>query len=1052
MPKDYDDFFAKVALHNKLLSSDQLTLCRTTLRQLEEAGMEKSLALVAVDSDVLPREKAERVIAAINRKIPGKHPPLKEPAAVAAAATAAPPRAGRRQTSEVRGRATTSPKRVSGSAAAVSRPSARATEPRKKSKAPLLLAGAGILVAGTAAFFALNGGGDAKPQPGNVAKNTPPATPDPKPVVPAREPKPPTPAPAESHPPAEPKPAPVLETPQQPPADKERSDMLARLAQKKKDGLRRLEEAKEEVAEDRKTSEAGAAEARNRLKGKPLSFELKAGEKHPSAVIRSYTFTDVEIDSGGKTVSLPWGALTPESIHRAADAVFDPSDAEKQFEKGRFLIANRFWKEARTAFENAVKIDDSLEEKYDSVRDVLDRAITGQGSFQGAASRSGGDALRVVYDFKSDKQLEDFTRKLKLEGTSAILESGEKEEGRADVALLNAFDFHNEIDLDLNVAADAPVVAMLFAGDQGGYEVEFGPSGVLLFRIDPKAAKKEESRKELAKGEKAKQEKGKPAQLRIHVRDRKFKVFVDRVEVLDANDLQPSIEENKIHGVLAFGIEKGKMMIAAPLVVAGRAEPRELDKHFGEIEVLVRRAVDPDLVDVEELRVRQLMGMKKKAFELHVDDPYFIFRIKENVDLARYDSIKKTIVDFFRFGISTEDRDKLKSDLDEMIQRYPDVPSLHHLRGLFRARTQDVAGAEEDVKKALEIFPDFPEALTLQAEMLYYWNHDFEAALARTDAAIGHLPSYADAYILRANVRFSRDPVDVERSLEDLRLAHKLNPADREAATALRKLRYLARGPKDLGCHHEHESEHYRVVTDISPQAAKLYAERLEAAFRHYSEYFQHVPQERVVRKPRVAIFNTRENYYTYCELLSESGDRGVFTLGHFKPEFNELVLFEDVDLDETLHTLYHEAFHHFTTLMVKHRMPYWWNEGIAEYMGAVKIQDGKVVEKARVLKGRLDYLQLMARFGNVFAFEKIMGETPSEFYSGDVGLKYAQAWSMVHFFYEFENGKHRGLIEKYFDEMRAKKTPKVAFDAVFKDAAAALENEWKEFVKKLKA
>jgi hypothetical protein len=58
----------------------------------------------------------------------------------------------------------------------------------------------------------------------------------------------------------------------------------------------------------------------------------------------------------------------------------------------------------------------------------------------------------------------------------------------------------------------------------------------------------------------------------------------------------------------------------------------------------------------------------------------------------------------------------------------------------------------------------------------------------------------------------------------------------------------------------------------------------------------------------------------------------------------------------------------------------------------------------------------------------------------------------MVHFFYEYEGGKYRPLIEQYFDELVNGKTQRQAFDAVFMEKAVELEKEWKGFTQKLKS
>jgi hypothetical protein len=244
------------------------------------------------------------------------------------------------------------------------------------------------------------------------------------------------------------------------------------------------------------------------------------------------------------------------------------------------------------------------------------------------------------------------------------------------------------------------------------------------------------------------------------------------------------------------------------------------------------------------------------------------------------------------------------------------------------------------------------------------------------------------------------------------------------------------------------ETEHYKITTDISPEAAKRYGQNLEAAFRHYQSSLGKAFPRGFGRKPRVAIFNTAENYYTYFELLSEQ--RGENTAGVFRPSLNELVLFETLDLEDTTHTLYHEAVHHFVQQLTPTHLPYWINEGIAEYLGAITVKDEKVTEKAKMLD-RLPYIKIAVEVDSVYPFEKIMNESPREFYSGNVGLKYAQAWSMVHFFYEAAGGKHKPRIQKYLDLLLSGAPPRKAYEEAFGTGTAELEKEWKAFVKTLK-
>src|SRR5262245_36088869 len=76
MRRDHDERFAKQAIQTGSLTPAQVMECRDVLAELESAGVTKLLAAVAVDQGVLSREAAARIVAAINQKAPGAHPPL----------------------------------------------------------------------------------------------------------------------------------------------------------------------------------------------------------------------------------------------------------------------------------------------------------------------------------------------------------------------------------------------------------------------------------------------------------------------------------------------------------------------------------------------------------------------------------------------------------------------------------------------------------------------------------------------------------------------------------------------------------------------------------------------------------------------------------------------------------------------------------------------------------------------------------------------------------------------------------------------------------------
>jgi hypothetical protein len=162
-------------------------------------------------------------------------------------------------------------------------------------------------------------------------------------------------------------------------------------------------------------------------------------------------------------------------------------------------------------------------------------------------------------------------------------------------------------------------------------------------------------------------------------------------------------------------------------------------------------------------------------------------------------------------------------------------------------------------------------------------------------------------------------------------------------------------------------------------------------------------------------------------------------------------VLFEKSgDLADTNHTLYHEAVHQFMTLLTNRTPPFWYNEGIAEYMGAIEIKDGRVTKKGLILE-RLPYAQLAIEVKADLKFDKIMNETPREFYGGNVGLKYAQAWSMIHF---FTNSRAASTARSSSATSRCCATGgrrATASTPSSKASADKLREEWRVFTKGLK-
>lgn len=1029
MPDSKDDLFARAAVKARAMTPQQVQECRAIQRKFIIQGVKKSLAAVAVDSGRLSPALAKKVIEAAGAASPAAAAAAPRPTQPAPAAAKS---AGAK--TQARSNRKAAPARRAGPA------------PRKTSTALILALIGGPIAAGIVVILvvALGGGGEAPtPKVSSIAPPPPNAgTPKKKETAPPPPPEKKEEAPREKKtepPPPPPPPPPVEQGPE--------AEFRARMAAKRAEAMKVLARAKTDVMQDRKEAREKRERREARFKANPVTLKLRSGGAYRDARIRRYSPYELEIETAGSTRAFPWEDLEAASVQAAADAMFDPGSAAMQFDRGRFFIARRDWKRALAAFDRAAKLDFEFEDRVEEFRDMLTRLAEGEVAFRGSARGAPGGILFLKYDFADPLQVEDFTGGLRHGDGKAVLEA-EKE----TAVLLVGSDpeeppvFLEEATIDMTVTPSGPFTLLFLPGPQGGYELDLGPEGCALYRREPGEGGK---RVELGRGKDVPLEAGRKQRIRLRVRRRKFTVRIGEKEALTAEDPPDSDRALQQQGTVGWRVPKGRLVIHAPLTIAGRMDEQELELRVGELEVFLRRALDEDLAAIEEKRIRAMaygMLQENRDLSLTADDPYFAYRIKTNDDLLTYQELKRNLLKFFagrRVGGGFR-LDRAQAELARLIGAYPDVPALYYLRARIHQERQNRRDAAADVARALELFPEFPEALLLRASFARE-RLKLDEARAAVEKAIEAKPDYAPAYVRRAFLSFAgRTSFE-----EDLQLALSLDPTNQEAASLLRVLKIQSRGPRDLGCRFEHETEHYRVTTDISMEATKEYGELLEAGFRHFAGEFSDFYTGARFRKPRVAIFRTAENYYTYFELISET--RGEHTGGVFRSSLNELVFFENVDRGDTLNTLHHEQFHHFMTLIVRDTPPYWYNEGMADYMGGIRVRGGKVVESGVTPTDRLRMAKLIASIGQPVPFSRIMVETPREFYGRGAYMRYCQSWSMIHFFHHAEGGKYRGLLTAYLRALRDRKPPQAAYDEVFAPRVEELEGAWKAYVTKLK-
>jgi tetratricopeptide (TPR) repeat protein len=356
--------------------------------------------------------------------------------------------------------------------------------------------------------------------------------------------------------------------------------------------------------------------------------------------------------------------------------------------------------------------------------------------------------------------------------------------------------------------------------------------------------------------------------------------------------------------------------------------------------------------------------------------------------------------------------------------------------GLLEETAGNWRSAADYYDRALELLPAFPEAFCGRGR-LHAYSGQWPEAQRNADRALALRPDLAEAHLLRARLLWERR--DSAAVLEATRIARRLAPSDAELQSDAQQLANVASGPRWAQAK-VHESAHYAVRSDLPAAKCKAYAEHLEALRSHYEEVLgRPLPPG---KPAEVLIFESEEGYFVYNDYTV--GSRQEHTLGAYSPWHGQMALFEGVDVQETSRVLSHEGFHQSLHALAPD-VPIWFNEGMAEYVGAARVEKGAVVERGGIQTGRLDNLIMAVKYGwQPLPFPEIMLQSQAGFYAEQAPLKYAQAWSMVRYFMDGDGGRWKPVLKEYIGRILKGDSGPAAFEATFaKQDVKEMEAGW---------
>ncbi|MFH1231329.1 MAG: tetratricopeptide repeat protein [Planctomycetota bacterium] len=733
------------------------------------------------------------------------------------------------------------------------------------------------------------------------------------------------------------------------------------------------------------------------------------------------------------------------------------------YDKANDSFASQNWKDAYVLYQKLItkygkdsfvkpkikEIEDKISQCEQQLGIIKDITKIFQGKPKLEKRPNGDKVLKLSYDFANEDEIEDFERfscdEMKIVNKTLQVKG---RGGRFSCNLKDAI-FMNELMMECNVMIVPPTengcrIFVFYDTEAGAgylFSLRYRIEGLVqncCIRIESEDWNNDLKNRDLYMGGKVKIEAGKIYAVKISAKDGQLSLYINKELVKTVTD------KTYQQGLLRFGGDSSCVQYSN-IKIEGVVNPSWLDKAFSKATTESLAAKEDDLTGTKQ------MGEVKMDLSAESDEA--LAKIPKDV-IEKYKKGKsetlKVPVKFRSWReILKPTKDALKI-FDEIIKNTPDFAAAYYQRACCCERLGERQNALPDFTKAIEKFPDFYEAYCKRGEV-YVKLDKYQEALADYEKCISIKSDYSEGYSGRGYVRFILNERD--KALTDIDKSIELDSTNHEAQRYKKNLQHVLKGPL-WPISYDKETEHFKIKTDINQDKCDVYGDQLETMRKYYAEVFD--VKSNVLsgydRKKQVYIFNTEEGYQTYAELSTE--ERAEYTLGYYHPHYQEFLVFERPTKEaHVLKVLYHEGFHMFIDSIIP-TIPIWLNEGFAEYFNGSEMEyqqkkwmitkKGQPIERLKPLQSNMDT-------GAVVSFEQIMNESQAEFYS-EAGIRYAQAWSMVHFFLHYQDGTYKKLLMDYIKALKDGKSQLQSFEDTFKKKdLIKMQKEWTNYVKGFK-
>ena len=727
------------------------------------------------------------------------------------------------------------------------------------------------------------------------------------------------------------------------------------------------------------------------------------------------------IEVSGRRIEFGWGNAPAKLGHAVKSAAVDPQSADEAYELGMYALKRALFDEAVRDFQRAGKLGSQHKVPNIDELKLMVQLFRGQSDYRDGKQ---GEST-VSWDMTQDAQKNDFTvlhqaMKLDLGGGKLAIQTPQN-------FLLTAANVQGAWDeratLEMKVGTTSPAPAVWFKTEAGQYLVHFGSQTQLFASAVGRGAAVASSGTKAGQGD----------TVSVSVTQSGDKATVS-VSVGGSKCFEKTVPGE---GEITFmvGCKGSGRVEIGPIKVSGQVSAKWARRTLASAPSRLARELTKFEAQLQSGNEQQ-MAMPTVLRGTSAEDQVAL----EGIPAEQVEALKNARVLFAQgnqFGA-------LKK-LEEASQN-PLFHAANFTLAALRVK-QDPAGSLIRLDRAVKGVQDFYEAKVARASALF-WLSKYDECRKELDEALKLRPDYGPAYLVKANLQVHEG--DYDTALQTLALSEELAPGDPFTLSTRGRVVALAEGPNWF-TRKTATTGHYALSTDMVDYAEQ-FVKQLESIRRRYEEAFPLLMEG--VADPgqaSVLIFSEAEGYYQYSERTGVG--RAENTLGHFNPWSGQLLLFLEEDPDDwnSFHVIFHEGMHQWCHAAGL-ELPFWANEGMAEYVGGTRLsEDGKSIQERGAidsfLKKRL--INLTSNWNERLDFFDIARQSPQEFYAGNAPLKYAQAWTMVHFF--MESG-HPGVKEKFISYLKAYKALESAEDKKSAQEGSKMQYIWNDTLGQLDA